>query len=153
MYSEVFPSRLKEARNLTGFTQKEVAKEINISNVSISQYENGSREPDINTLSKFADFYGCSVDWLIGRGDYPGFEPVYKWDGVISSRTTQFPAKMKSARQKTGLSQAKIAKQIGVPRSNITKYELGQLEPNIETLAKLSAYYKVSSDWLLGLAQ
>jgi len=152
MYSEVFPIRLKEARKITGFTQEEVAKELKINRGNLSRYETGDREPDIETLSKLAEFYGCTTDWLIGKGSYPGFEPVYKWDG-LTTHITQFPSKLKIARNKKGLSQNKIANYIGVPQSNIAKYELGQLEPSIEILAKLSDYYQVSSDWLLGLAQ
>lgn len=66
MYKESFPSRLKKARENTGFTQSEVEKETGIYQTAISRYENGTREPDIETLGVLADFYGVSLDWLFG---------------------------------------------------------------------------------------
>ncbi len=72
MYKEAFASRLKKARNDIGFTQREVAKELEIPHTSIARYENGQREPDIETIGKLAEFYKVSTDWLfgLGRADY-----------------------------------------------------------------------------------
>ncbi len=32
----------------------------------ISSYEKGKREPDIETLKQFANFFGCTIDFLLG---------------------------------------------------------------------------------------
>lgn len=70
MYAETFASKLKKARNNTGFTQREVAKELKMSKSTIASYETGRTQPDIETLGQLADFYGVSVDWLLGtKGD------------------------------------------------------------------------------------
>lgn len=66
MYQEIFPSRMRHARNNTGFTQREVAKETGISQPNIARYERGTLQPDIEKLGTLADFYNVSVDWLIG---------------------------------------------------------------------------------------
>lgn len=66
MYVETFPEKLKKARENTGFSQREVAKEIKSSASQICKYEKGKLQPDIETLGKLADFYNVSVDWLIG---------------------------------------------------------------------------------------
>ncbi|TCS95443.1 UTRA domain-containing protein [Hazenella coriacea] len=47
--------------------QKDAAREIGISNVTLSQYEKGIRNPDPETLLKLADLYNVSIDWLLGR--------------------------------------------------------------------------------------
>lgn len=57
--------------------------------------------------------------------------------------------KLKIARKKAKLSQEKVAEIIHTSRSNISKYETGLLEPNIETLKKLCELYKISADELL----
>lgn len=57
--------------------------------------------------------------------------------------------KLKKARKKANLSQEKVAEIINTSRSNISKYETGFLEPNIETLKKLCELYKISADELL----
>ena len=66
MYAEAFPSRLKKARAETGFTQREVAKEIKIPYSTLANYETGRTQPDLETLGILAEFYGVSVDWLLG---------------------------------------------------------------------------------------
>ncbi len=66
MYQEMFPSKLRKARQNTGFTQREVSKETKIPNSTIANYETGRTEPNIENLGILADFYGVSVDWLLG---------------------------------------------------------------------------------------
>jgi len=72
MYAEGFASKLKKARNQTGFTLREVGKELNIPHSTIGNYELGRTQPDIETLGILLDFYGVSADWVIGtRGAAP----------------------------------------------------------------------------------
>lgn len=71
MYKESFCSKLKKARHDTGFTQREVAKETRISQATIANYETGRTEPDLENLGILADFYGVSVDWLLGTRGRP----------------------------------------------------------------------------------
>ena len=66
MYAEGFPSKIKKARNDIGFTQEEVERETKIKRSNISKYESGTLEPDLEKLGILADFYGVSVDWLLG---------------------------------------------------------------------------------------
>lgn len=66
MYAESFPSKLKKARKNTGLTQIEIEKELNIPRSTLANWEIGRTQPDIESLGILADFYGVSVDWLIG---------------------------------------------------------------------------------------
>ena len=71
MYQEGFASKLIKAREKTGFTQREVSKETNIPRSTIANYELGRTQPDIENLGILADFYGVSLDWLIGTRGGP----------------------------------------------------------------------------------
>lgn len=66
-----FAQRLKELRVYYGITQAEVAECINFSSAAISNYECGEREPGIEELILLADFFQVSLDYLVGRIDYP----------------------------------------------------------------------------------
>ena len=66
MYYESFPSKLQQARKLAGYTQRQVAAETGLKQATIASYEIGRTQPDIETIGILADFYGVSVDWLIG---------------------------------------------------------------------------------------
>lgn len=52
-------------------SQIALAMALNMSQNSISRYETGEREADYETLIAFADYFGVSVDYLLGRTDNP----------------------------------------------------------------------------------
>ena len=62
---------LKELRQKKHLTQLELSRVLQISASSIGMYEQGRREPDHETLTKIADFFNVSVDYLLGRTDNP----------------------------------------------------------------------------------
>lgn len=57
----------KEQRLLRGVSQKEVAKATGISQKAISFWERNERTPNIADCIKLADYYGISLDELVGR--------------------------------------------------------------------------------------
>ena len=61
-----------------------------------------------------------------------------------------FAQKLKQARLDAGLTQQEVESMTGIRHQNLSKYETGTLEPNIENLGKLCDLYYVSADWLLG---
>ncbi|WP_237738175.1 helix-turn-helix domain-containing protein [Caldicellulosiruptor sp. F32] len=72
----MFGKRLKELREERGLTQAELAKELGISVQNLSYYENG-REPKYELLIKIADYFGVTVDYLIGRSEYRTVEEQF----------------------------------------------------------------------------
>ena len=64
-----------------------------------------------------------------------------------------FPGRIKSARIEAGLTQIKVQDITGIKQQNISKFERGTLEPNIETLGTLADLYEVSLDWLFGIGK
>jgi len=61
--------RLKELRVEKGLKQSEVAVAVGVSTAVYGYYERGINKPDPDMLVKLADFFGCSVDYLLGRED------------------------------------------------------------------------------------
>lgn len=57
---------------------------------------------------------------------------------------------LKELRKKKGVSQEDAAKALGITLRTYQNYEYGQREPNIEMILKLSDYFNVSTDYLLG---
>lgn len=58
---------LKILREEKGLMQKDIASVVNHSITCILDWERGKREPSIDDLIRLADFFGCTVDYLIGR--------------------------------------------------------------------------------------
>lgn len=53
-----------------GIYQKELADYLNVSIGTVSNYEQGIHNPDLDTLCKIADYYQVSTDYLMGRTDF-----------------------------------------------------------------------------------
>ena len=66
----MFAERLKELREKYDLSQLELGKILSVTSQSISNYETGKRMPEIPELIKLADYFGVSVDYLIGRTNY-----------------------------------------------------------------------------------
>lgn len=62
-----FAENLKMLRQERGIGQVELAKSIHVSSGIISLWENSLREPGMYNLIALADFFGVSVDYLLGR--------------------------------------------------------------------------------------
>ncbi|MBR1529453.1 MAG: helix-turn-helix transcriptional regulator [Oscillospiraceae bacterium] len=60
-------TQMKKLRHQKGLTQQELADYLHVSKGTVGMWETGRREPDIEILSRLADFYQVSVDYLIGR--------------------------------------------------------------------------------------
>lgn len=63
----VFSERLLELRQKLNMTQEEASQKSGIGYRSYRRYESGEREPTMSALIKLADFYGVSIDYLVGR--------------------------------------------------------------------------------------
>lgn len=61
--------RLKELRKKRKISQLKLALDLNMNQNTISRYENLEREADYKTLIRFADYFGVSLDYLLGRSD------------------------------------------------------------------------------------
>ena len=50
-----------------GMTQEELAKRLNVTQVSVSRIERGHDIPTALRLAELADIFGCTTDELLGR--------------------------------------------------------------------------------------
>ena len=69
MNTENFKNVLKDLRIEKGVKQKELAERCDVSPQCISQLELGTRSPTGSTLIALAEYFNCSVDYLLGRSD------------------------------------------------------------------------------------
>ena len=62
-------NRLKELRLERCLLQSDIAKIINKSERTVGYYETGERDMNTETLSMLANFFNCSIDYLLGKSD------------------------------------------------------------------------------------
>ena len=66
---DMMQNNLRKLRKEKGLSPSAVQMQTGIEQALISKYENGERVPPTETLMQLADFYGVSMDYIMGRTD------------------------------------------------------------------------------------
>lgn len=66
-----FAERIRTLRVSRGMTQEALGNIIGVKYDSISIYERGKNYPEVRNLIVLADYFGVSIDYLVGRTDNP----------------------------------------------------------------------------------
>lgn len=69
---------LKKLRIQNKLTQKKLAEKLNISQAAIHCYESGNKEASYKTAETIADYFGVTIDYLLGREPDSGLVYVHK---------------------------------------------------------------------------
>lgn len=59
--------RLKDIRKKSKMTQTDIAQILGITREAYGMYESGKRQVSIEVLDKLSEYYGLSIDYLVGR--------------------------------------------------------------------------------------
>ena len=98
--------RIKELRRSKDITQEELSEILGVSYQSVSRWENDTCYPDIELLPTIADYFGVTVDKLIGADK-----------SVEQAHVTQY-----LDRFQTALSQGKVYDCIDIARAGVAEY-------------------------------
>jgi len=64
-------TRLAQLRKAKGLSQEELARVLHLNQSTIAYYESGKKRPSYEVLQSLAEFFGVSIDYLLGRTDDP----------------------------------------------------------------------------------
>ncbi len=67
MKDNLFGKNLRTLRLSEKMSQDELGKKLGVCNQTVSFWEIGKREPDLDTLVKIADYFQVSTDYLLGK--------------------------------------------------------------------------------------
>lgn len=92
---EIIGTRLREIREENKLSQGAIAKELNVSQASIAQYESGRSCPNEDLLLWYANRFNVSLDYIFGRTEFansnnlingltPGSKNYEKLESVVS---------------------------------------------------------------------
>lgn len=77
-------ARLKSLREEKGLSQQEMASYIGKSKSSVNMYERGEREPGIEVLESYADFFNVDMNYLIGKSAVKNrYSPTPEAENII----------------------------------------------------------------------
>ena len=66
---KIVAERIKSLRLEKNIGQNFLAKEMDVSNASISYWENAKQEPSAQAIYKLANYFGVSADYILGLTD------------------------------------------------------------------------------------
>ena len=133
--------KLAALRKNAGLNMSELAEKIGVSRSLISKYEKGERMPGREVLVLLSEFYGVSVDALLGTGASHSVE--FEVNGDIADR-------LKRLRKQAKLSQAELADILHVHQTAVSHWETDRATPDKDCLLLLAEFFNVSVDYLLG---
>lgn len=151
MGEKILPGRLKSIREAQCLTQKDLAEETGLSQNTICKYENGNYVRYSPNFKRIANFFGVSLEWLVGD-EFVGKECCVRGeiDNMVSNGCKNLPLIAYKLRTRAGKTVSEVSQGIGVSTYTIYSIENGMNIPRLDTAARLAAYYKVSLDTLFG---
>lgn len=70
MENNCFGKKLRDLRTEKGISQRELGNALGFCNQTVSFWESGQREPDLDSLVLIARYFDVSTDYLLGLADY-----------------------------------------------------------------------------------
>ena len=148
-------SMIKLARERAGLTRKQLAEKTGLAVVTIGQYERGVRNPKEPQLRLLADALGVTTD-LFSQLDEPYIpDPVDPESPLVDDNESiclpiieygpNLGENIRSARKASRMTQAELAKRVGVSLRTIQQYESGLRRPRVGHLKRLADIFGTSA--------
>lgn len=125
---------IKNLRKERELTQKQLADLVGVTAATITKYEKGSLEPNLETINKIEKALGVSVSELIDGGIKHGLS--------VGDQIRKY-------RKEKGLTQLELGQAINKSESTIRKYESNSVQPPISIIHMLAGILGVSSEFLI----
>lgn len=141
-----FSKRLHDLITEKGTTHKELSEILKINLHDIIRWDSGKNDylPSIKKLMAFADYFQCSVDYLLGLTDLDSYIPSPVKEPKIAGNLR----KIVYERNLTFIS---LSEKTGIKNTTLFyNWNSGKSLPQIENLIKVAAALDCSVDFLLG---
>ena len=136
-----FSERLSELRFENEISVEELAKQAGVATSTCYHYLDGTHSPDLKILVNIANYFCCSLDFLVGLTDDTP---------VIVCSCPPFGTRLKQLMKERGINEAKLHKDLKISRSALYGWFTNAHLPEIPSLIKLAQYFDCSLDHLVG---
>ena len=132
---------LRMLRENMGLSQEKLASLTGLTARRVFSYERESNEPDIETLALLADFFGVTIDFLVGHT-----EDENECGPSSSLNLTRFGVRIRQFRESKDMERPELAKRVGVTSAYLGLIENGGKIPKLETCLKILNALGMSAD-------
>ena len=126
-------------REITG---KQLARELGLTEATVSRYRKGVNTPSVSNIIKFADYFHCSVDFMLGFEE-ESQNITFKLCPPISKRMAQLP-------QVFNMSAYAFCHEVKISESTFYDWKNESKEPNIYSIIKIARHFDRRVDYILG---
>lgn len=138
--------RIKDLREDNDYSQEYISKLLGCSRSNYAMYESGNVKITIEQLAKLADVYNTSVDYLLGITTSKPLQTeftTYGKEKLISN--------IRALRIEKNLNQSFLAEHVlNCTQASYSQYETGRRSISVDVIIKLSRFYNVSIEFLIG---
>ena len=136
-----------------GIKPNPIAKELGVSTGIISKWKHEKTLPNGETLIKIANYFNCSVDYLLGRETQditPGGIELYNALDVVGELhiSNNVALRIKAIAKEKNIVLKKMFQDIGLGFNTMSNMKTSM--PKADTLARIADYLNCSVDYLLG---
>ncbi len=145
LVNKMYKNRLSQLEYRNNIKQRETAKKLGISEGLYSRYKNEVQIFPIKKLVNLCNIYNISLDYIFeftDRMNYPYIDCEINIE-LLSKRLKEF-------RNKSKLTQEKLANILSIGKGTIAEYENGKYTLSTYSLFIICSKYHISADYLLG---
>ncbi len=139
--------KLFEKLKNENITATEIAKKLNISKKTLSNYINGDAYIPIEHLNNLSNILNTSIDYILGLSKNIKYS---KYKNIENLNPIEIGSRIKKYRKENKITQDKLAQSIGITKSSISRYESGKNLILTICLYTICKKYHISADYLLG---
>ena len=134
--------RLTDLKNEAQLKPSEIAKQTGLSTSVISRILNRERMPSYRTLIVLADFFNCSVDYLVGEAE--------DWNETTFKPCPPFNEQLDFLLKYFNISKYRFEKDTGLAEETVNRWHQGKYKPTVDNLITIAKHYNCSVDFILG---
>ncbi len=126
----------------TDLSGEELAAALGTNPPTLSRYKNGIHAPSIEFLVNVADYFKCSVDYLLGLEEERSFS-TFKKCPPIKERMAELPKLF-------GMSYYAFCRAVKIPESGFYEWKNGNSVPTIQSIVRIAKHFDRRVDFILG---
>jgi len=138
----IFYERLKDIMFEKNISVDFLANELSVDISSIYKWLRNTELPSMNNLIKIADYFSCSIDYLLGRSSI-SISVKYK-------KCPPFNIHIQTFIKKQNITEYRICKDTKISRANFYTWKTAKHIPLPDSLIRLADYFDCSIDYLIG---